>query len=1477
MFGFAAMLNKAKQWTACRHVLTMMLVLCIACLLASNAMAQVEDPDTLTAANIQGPGGVVFTIDHTHDAASFALLLNGLEGSIHVADDAVLTFSGHNGALSGGGTTSFGGAIYMSAGGTFSFTAATPGGIVFSDNSHTSFGGAISSTGRLTLENVHFTNNRAGSSGGGAIDQWGGGNAINVIGGAFTGNSVANAAGEIVDSRGGGALYNESGATITITGGTTFAENRAHLGGAIANYYGTTNIDHAYFTNNTAVAGGGAIYSIAGGVGSMAATITIINGAFEGNEATGTGATARGGGAVLNTGGATLTVEDTTFTDNRSATFGGAIANYNAELTLANVAFTGNTATGDGGAIYNTGGTLTLTDVTFSGNTATGVGNAIYSTGGTVNLNFYNSDQTFIAGDLFFTGGTINVDVATGYVLAIEAGAMTLGAETVTMNKEGGGMWTFSEEETGAVVNIDININEGTFGLVAARTRDVATLNLLNFTMAAGSTLQVNLGGNGLSDRIVVDETAILGGTSGPININVLALRGGRYELIEASDLDYTDNSATILINGNQPNIGEAFGAGRKILEGFSTSNQNNRLVLEIDVSVSFAGNTHVTWTGDVDNNWSSGAPDFVENWVADDGSDVWFVNGDAVTFDLDGTHAIAIDGSGVTVADMTVHGAGNWVFHGGVIDGVSGGDLVDASDTTIIARQGTGMLVLEGTETLNVTLINTSANFSDGARIGQIQIHTNDDGEEEVELVATGTLQIGNGGTTGWLALTGGGLENHGHVVFNRSDNVEVNYDIFGTGSLTQRGTGELVLGGGNIPDNTYRYTGVTTVINGSLVVSNLDGTSEINVRRGAELRGLLIDTEITVDGAVNNLGAISDIYILQAASINNAGGMRDIGEMYIDNNVFNSGMISGVDKMFVSGGITNANTGRIRDVAEVYTNGFENRGTVITGDNMFVGMRRYLLPGLKRETFVNSGTLTVGSVGPADNINGVGTLTIDGDFENRSGTFNIFVSNLGNSLIDVKGAATIYGIATIDGAVSGGSVNVVFNNDPFVLNKQYVFLDVEKELRVDSKLMASSMNDPLLELNLGYNEGIGGSYWFSLARTHTYSGTGNTGNQRTMGGYFDRVGEELFARNPGGDSRNVLLALDSTRMVRVTREHDATLYALDQACGSIYGTMTTASFQNTVMFHASLANVLRRDYNNINALANQVYRGQGSTPSDNLWGMFYGHAGSSASDGNVNGYRQGFSGIMAGFDRFNERHLRLGLFLSMGEGSLSSDLQDRTLSKEFMLGHYLRRDTNRGYMLFQAGLGNHRYDTRRSLTFIDRTARNQHSAFLATAHFETGLRYRNTILNLSPFVGAQYTGLVREGFTEHGAGSLNLTTGLQDYHSFRTMFGMRFDSMPLRVRNGLASFYGNVAWMYEFEASKRHSEFTARFSDSGLLTGSSFTVHGNDPGRDWVQAGFGLNYDINAQFRGFAGYDAYANQRQVMHSASLGVIYQR
>ena len=345
-----------------------------------------------------------------------------------------------------------------------------------------------------------------------------------------------------------------------------------------------------------------------------------------------------------------------------------------------------------------------------------------------------------------------------------------------------------------------------------------------------------------------------------------------------------------------------------------------------------------------------------------------------------------------------------------------------------------------------------------------------------------------------------------------------------------------------------------------------------------------------------------------------------------------------------------------------------------------------------------------------------------------------------------------------------------------------------------------------------------------------------------------------------------------------------------LDQMSGSIYGTMTSTGIQNMTMFHNTLANVLRRDQNSIRMFAFQDRPEPAfvtSVPQDDFWGMIYGNSGTIHSDGNVGKYQQDFTGVMGGFNAINNSKHRLGCVFSAGFGELKGNIGDRTCSTEILAGIHYRRDTANTYFLTQSAIGNQHYDTKRRIGFISitdpnwwysQTAKSDFNAPFTTSHIEAGLKYRGGILNLSPFVGAQYTGLMRKGFREKGGGELNLRSAEHVYHSIRTLFGMRLDSQTFRFHKGVASIYGNVAWVYEFDQiCDRHTKFTARLRDPQFSGLGRFTVRGNDPGRDWVQTGFGVNYDIFSDLRVSLGYDAFANTNQVMHSLNFGFVYQR
>lgn len=97
---------------------------------------------------------------------------------------------------------------------------------------------------------------------------------------------------------------------------------------------------------------------------------------------------------------------------------------------------------------------------------------------------------------------------------------------------------------------------------------------------------------------------------------------------------------------------------------------------------------------------------------------------------------------------------------------------------------------------------------------------------------IAAGTLQLGDGGTTGSII---GDITNHSALAVNRSDTVTLAGRISGTGSLSQQGTGTTVLSGAN------SYTGTTDVVRGTLAVNGNQSaaTGATTVRSGATLAG--------------------------------------------------------------------------------------------------------------------------------------------------------------------------------------------------------------------------------------------------------------------------------------------------------------------------------------------------------------------------------------------------------------------------------------------------------------------------------------------------------------------------------------------------------------------------------------------------------------------------------------------------------------
>jgi autotransporter-associated beta strand protein len=210
----------------------------------------------------------------------------------------------------------------------------------------------------------------------------------------------------------------------------------------------------------------------------------------------------------------------------------------------------------------------------------------------------------------------------------------------------------------------------------------------------------------------------------------------------------------------------------------------------EVQLIVSAA----LTWTGAQSSEWSTNLIGGFQNWTllanpAD------YTNGLGVIFDdTVGAGSTTVDVSVANVTPLSVsfdNSAVNYTLQGS--QAIAGASSLNKS--------GSGTL----------TVLNT--NSYSGATF-----------------INAGTVQVGNGGTSG--SLGSGAITDNGILQFNRSDNITVPVAISGTGAVEQNGSGVLTLAGAN------GYGGATTISAGTL---RLGASDVLPNSSSATVNGLL------------------------------------------------------------------------------------------------------------------------------------------------------------------------------------------------------------------------------------------------------------------------------------------------------------------------------------------------------------------------------------------------------------------------------------------------------------------------------------------------------------------------------------------------------------------------------------------------------------------------------------------------------------
>lgn len=370
------------------------------------------------------------------------------------------------------------------------------------------------------------------------------------------------------------------------------------------------------------------------------------------------------------------------------------------------------------------------------------------------------------------------------------------------------------------------------------------------------------------------------------------------------------------------------------------------------------------------------------------------------------GIGSLSQSGAGTTVLTADNSYTGGTTISAGTLqlgDGGTSGSIVgNVTDNGTLAFDRTDSVTfagaISGTGALNQIGSGTTILTADNTYTGGTTI-------------SAGTLQLGNGGTTGSIV---GNVTDNGALAFDHSDNVTFAGTISGSGALNQIGSGTTILTGNNT------YSGVTTISAGVLQLGN-GGTTGSIAGPVVDNTSLVVDNSSTValPGVISGSGALSQIgsgtTVLTGDNTYSGGTTISAGTLQLGN-----------------GGTTGSIVGNVTDNGMLVFNRSDN----ITYADIVSGSG-----GL---TQLGPGTLTLQGAqtytGPTNALGGV--LELDGSIQSATATVgaNGTLSGFGNIYADVTNQGILWPGHAIVGDTNYGAFtihgNYVGNNGELELN---------------------------------------------------------------------------------------------------------------------------------------------------------------------------------------------------------------------------------------------------------------------------------------------------------------------------------------------------------------------------------------------------------------------------------------------------------
>ena len=793
-------------------------------------------------------------------------------------------------------------------------------------------------------------------------------------------------------------------------------------------------------------------------------------------------------------------------------------------------------------------------------------------------------------------------------------------------------------------------------------------------------------------------------------------------------------------------------------------------------------------------------------------------------------------------------------------------------------AISGTGSVTQAGNGTTTLTGVNTYAGAT-----------TVDAGTLDVTGSIGSTVISVNG--TGQLIADGASLADDAALTLRDSANLtitgnEVIGNVAGdTGATIDLGNQTLTFGSGVLKSD---FAGVVSGVGGNLVIDgafvSLSGANTFTGTTTIKSAGLILESgqaiadtgAVIVDGGYLGLAADETI-----GSLAGLGGSVELGTFALTTgaevDTTYAGAITGAGALVKQGSGTMTLTG---DSSFSGTTTLNEGGLVVNGT-------------LASDLTLNAGTLggtgTVGSfianagsgVAPG---NSIGTLTVAGEARFEPGaTLQVEVAANGNADRIVADTAVI----------NGGTVRVVAL-DPetsYVDGTQSTIIETANGRIGEFDAVQDDLGSVFISFSLDYtpNDVILSA---DLAATPVVPPVGPTdpetptvdpvapppttpvilsaaaltGNQFAIARALDALSQQ-----PGSD------ALAVFNQVLASQSHAEARVAFDQASGEIHAAGQVSLAQGAGDFLRVMQD--RDQAGAAPAVAPQALsfasqpQGRAAGDAVSSWGAVFGSqidldadgraagsVGAAAIDGRTSGLALGIEATSRGvFDNLlGDASTAAGgdftVGLSLGYSSSATDLAMSTADSDTAhLGTYVKAQFGQFHLSTAASASFSGVETARDIRFgtLDRTARASYDARTYAAAAE--LQYRAELggFQMSPFAGVSVATVRSDGFTETGAGALNLTAGSDSYRAGQTTLGVEVarDAVIGSIPVSLDSRLG-YAWGFGDDRADRQLTLTG-------APGSAFAISSADAGRDSVTLGLGATATLRDDLTLSVRYD--------------------